>query len=105
MGFSFSLGCDIIINKDKGVSRIHAELTFDATSRRNKSSETSFAIRLKDCSKYGTFVKTDLRTKEKVHDLPNKEKIIKDGDLITFGTDSATYRYSRLVSVMCFFWM
>lgn len=89
------LGCDIIINKDKGVSRIHAELTFDATtSRRNKSppDTSSFVIRVKDCSKYGTFIKTDLVTKDKVHELPNKERILNDGDVITFGTGAATYR-------------
>jgi nijmegen breakage syndrome protein 1 len=109
MGCSFSVGCDIIINKDKGVSRIHAELTFDATtvstSRRNKSSSdtSSFVIRVKDCSKYGTFVKTDLGTKDKVHELSNKEKILQDGDVIAFGTGSAIYRLSLipLVFYLC----
>ncbi|VVA96241.1 unnamed protein product [Arabis nemorensis] len=99
-------GCDIIINKDKGVSRIHAELTFDATSvstsRKKKSSETSFVIRVKDCSKYGTFIKTDLGTKEKVHELPNKEKILKDGDVVTFGTGAANYRLSLIPLVFYF---
>ncbi|KAL1211413.1 Nibrin-like protein [Cardamine amara subsp. amara] len=99
-------GCDIIINKDKGVSRIHAELTLDATavstSRRNKSSETSFVIRVKDCSKYGTFIKTALGTKVKLHELPNKEKILNDGDLISFGTGSATYRVSLIPLVFYF---
>ncbi|KFK37723.1 hypothetical protein AALP_AA3G021200 [Arabis alpina] len=100
-------GCDIIINKDKGVSRIHAELTFDATavstsSRRNKSSETSFVICVKDCSKYGTFIKTDIGTKDKVHELPNKEKFLKDGDVITFGTGAATYRLSLIPLVFYF---
>ncbi|CAL9219329.1 unnamed protein product [Arabidopsis halleri] len=97
-------GCDIIINKDKGVSRIHAELTFDSTtSRRDKSSDTSsFVIRVKDCSKYGTFIKTDLGTKYKVHELPNKEKILQDGDVIAFGTGSATYRLSLIPLVFYF---
>ncbi|CAN7003357.1 unnamed protein product [Brassica rapa subsp. trilocularis] len=99
-------GCDIIINKDKGVSRIHAELTFDATplstSRRNKSPDTSFVIRVKDCSKYGTFIKTDPGTKDKVHELPNKERILSDGDVITFGTGAATYRLSLIPLVFYF---
>ncbi|EOA32263.1 hypothetical protein CARUB_v10015532mg [Capsella rubella] len=100
-------GCDIIINKDKGVSRIHAELTFDATavstSLRNKSSDTSsFVIRVKDCSKYGTFIKTDMGKREKVHELPNKEKILRDGDVLTFGTGSATYRLSLIPLVFYF---
>ncbi|KAJ4865996.1 Nijmegen breakage syndrome 1 protein [Raphanus sativus] len=98
-------GCDIIINKDKGVSRIHAELTFDATtSCRNKSppDTSSFVIRVKDCSKYGTFIKTDLVTKDKVHELPNKERILNDGDVITFGTGAATYRLSLIPLVFYF---
>ncbi|KAF8059769.1 hypothetical protein N665_1224s0012 [Sinapis alba] len=108
-------GCDIIINKDKGVSRIHAELTFDATpplstSRRNKKGSppdttSSFVICLKDCSKYGTFIKTDDSggTKDKVHELPNKERILNDGDVvITFGTGAATYRLSLIPLVFYF---
>ncbi|CAH8309803.1 unnamed protein product [Eruca vesicaria subsp. sativa] len=98
-------GCDIIINKDKGVSRIHAELTFDASTSptRNKSPpDTSFVIRVKDCSKYGTFIKTDLGTKDKVHELPNKERILIDGDVVTFGTGQATYRLSLIPLVFYF---
>ncbi|KAL0900685.1 hypothetical protein Bca101_084646 [Brassica carinata] len=95
-------GCEIIINKDKGVSRIHAELTFDATAARNKSPDASFVIRVKDCSKYGTFIKTDTGTKDKVHELPNKERILSDGDVITFGTGAATYRLSLVPLVFYF---
>uniref|UniRef100_A0A1J3HW75 Nijmegen breakage syndrome 1 protein n=1 Tax=Noccaea caerulescens TaxID=107243 RepID=A0A1J3HW75_NOCCA len=96
-------GCDIIINKDKGVSRIHAELTLESTAVSTSRRNISFVIRVKDCSKYGTFVKTDLGTKDKVHELPNKEKILRDGDIITFGTGAATYRLSLfpLVFYIC----
>lgn len=90
-------GCDIIIKKDKGVSRIHADIIVDAMTSLNplpnKYSKVSSSVRIKDESKYGTFVKSEFGTKEKVHELPNKEKILKDGDMITFGTVNANYRF------------
>ncbi|XP_010549887.1 PREDICTED: nijmegen breakage syndrome 1 protein [Tarenaya hassleriana] len=99
-------GCDIIINKDKGVSRVHAEITFDTmvapTSQQNRSSRTSSNIRIKDCSKYGTFIKSNLGTKDKVHELPNKEAVLRDGDIVTFGTGAATYRFSYIQLVFFF---
>lgn len=58
----------------------------------NKSSKVSSNVRIKDESKYGTFVTSEFGTKEKVNELPNKEKVLKDGDMITFGTINANYR-------------
>ncbi|TXG69821.1 hypothetical protein EZV62_004756 [Acer yangbiense] len=90
-------GCDIIINKDKGVSRIHAEIFVDAmislNPLQNKSSNASSNVRIRDCSKYGTFINNNHGSKEKVHEFPNKETTIKDGDLVSFGTGNATYRF------------
>ncbi|KAI9161243.1 hypothetical protein LWI28_015687 [Acer negundo] len=90
-------GCDIIINKDKGVSRIHAEIFVDAmislNPLQNKSSNASSNVRIRDCSKYGTFINNNHGSKEKVHEFPNKEITIKDGDLVSFGTGNATYRF------------
>lgn len=89
-----NLGCDIIINKDKGVSRIHAELLVDEMiSLQNKSSTVSSKVRIRDASKYGTFVNRSNNIKEKVNEFPNKEMFLKDGDLVSFGTGNATYRY------------
>ncbi|XP_021892000.1 nijmegen breakage syndrome 1 protein isoform X2 [Carica papaya] len=59
----------------------------------NKSSKVSSNVRIKDESKYGTFVTSEFGTKEKVNELPNKEKVLKDGDMITFGTINANYRF------------
>ncbi|CAN4083698.1 unnamed protein product [Withania somnifera] len=91
-------GCDIIVNKDKGVSRIHAEILIDEMSSLDhplkKPSNILSKVRIKDCSKYGTFLNKNLDTKEKVHEFPYKETTLKDGDLVSFGTGNATYRFS-----------
>lgn len=92
----FFVGCDVIVNKDKGVSRIHAEIVVDEMasvgSLQNKSSNISSKVRIRDCSKYGTFIIKNTGSKEKVHECPNKETSLKDGDLVSFGTGNATYR-------------
>ncbi|XP_016455700.2 nibrin homolog [Nicotiana tabacum] len=91
-------GCDVIVNKDKGVSRIHAEIIIDEMSSLDQSlkkpSDISSKVRIRDCSKYGTFLNKNLGLKEKVHEFPNRETMLKDGDLVSFGTGNATYRFS-----------
>ncbi|KAL6959724.1 Mre11 complex subunit Nbs1 [Sarracenia purpurea var. burkii] len=90
-------GCDVIVNKDKGVSRIHAKIVVDAMAclddLQNKSFNVSSKVRIRDCSKYGTFINNNPGSKEKVHEFPNKETILKNGDLVSFGTGNATYRF------------
>ncbi|XP_021297903.1 nijmegen breakage syndrome 1 protein isoform X1 [Herrania umbratica] len=89
-------GCDIIVHKDKGVSRIHADIIVDDMT---KSSQ----VRIKDLSKYGTLVNKNLSSKKKVHEFPNKETSLEDGDRLSFGTGNATYRfcYFPLVFYIC----
>ncbi|GKV20358.1 hypothetical protein SLEP1_g30495 [Rubroshorea leprosula] len=90
-------GCDVIISKDKGVSRIHAEIIVEEMISLNplesNPSLVSSKVQIKDCSKYGTFVNKNLGLKAKVHELPNKEATLKDGDLVSFGTGNANYRF------------
>lgn len=90
------VGCDIIINKDKGVSRIHAEIIVDemicVDHLRKRLSHAPSKVRIRDCSKYGTFISNNLGSKEKVHEFANKESILNDGDLVAFGTGNAKYR-------------
>lgn len=90
-------GCDVTISKDKGASRVHAEIIVDAMQSfdclKKRSSKLPSRVRIKDCSKYGTFIGRNDGPKEKVHEYPNKETELKDGDLISFGTGSATYRF------------
>ncbi|GMN51353.1 hypothetical protein TIFTF001_020492 [Ficus carica] len=91
-------GCDIIITKDKGVSRVHADIIVDALTSSNplpsKSSSLSFKVRIRDCSKYGTFINKNLGSMEKVHEFPNKETSLADGNLLSFGTGNANYKLS-----------
>ncbi|XP_024973759.1 nijmegen breakage syndrome 1 protein isoform X2 [Cynara cardunculus var. scolymus] len=91
-------GCDIIVNKDKGVSRVHAEIVIDTMVSMDNMNEKlavkSSKIRIKDCSKYGTFIKKPHGSKEKVNELPRKETTLDDADLVSFGTGTATYRFS-----------
>ncbi|KAK6127501.1 hypothetical protein DH2020_038745 [Rehmannia glutinosa] len=91
-------GCDIIINKDKGVSRVHAEIIIDEMicmdHLQKRHLTNSSKVRIRDCSKYGTFINQNLGSKEKVHEFPNKETMLKDGDLVAFGTGNAKYRFS-----------
>ncbi|WCJ25085.1 nijmegen breakage syndrome 1 [Euphorbia peplus] len=87
-------GCDVIITKDKGVSRVHAEIVVDDMTFLNPKSNRSSGVRVRDCSKYGTFINNHLGSKQKVHEFPNKEITLNDGDLVSFGTGNATYRFS-----------
>lgn len=90
-------GCDVIINKDKGVSRIHAEIVVDTMTSVNppktNRSKMPSKVRIRDCSKYGTFINKNLESQEKVHEFRNKETSLKDGDMVSFGTGNATYRF------------
>ncbi|XVF80764.1 hypothetical protein PTKIN_Ptkin15bG0101500 [Pterospermum kingtungense] len=89
-------GCDIIIHKDKGISRNHAHIIFDEMTE-------SSQVRVEDLSKYGTFINKNLSSNKKVHEFPNKETSLVDGDLLSFGTGNATYRfcYVPLVFYIC----
>ncbi|MBA0655450.1 hypothetical protein Goklo_007930, partial [Gossypium klotzschianum] len=51
-------GCDIIIHKDKGVSRIHAHIMVDEMTQ-------SCQVRIRDLSKYGTFINKNLSSNKK----------------------------------------
>lgn len=101
-------GCDVTLN-DKGVSRIHAEIIVDAMESlepiENRSSTCVSKVRIRDCSKYGTYIVKNSSIKERVDDCPGKEKYLKDGDLVKFGTGELTYRFSYvpLIFYLCNF--
>lgn len=92
----YSAGCDLTIAKDKGVSRIHAEILVDAmiplNSHNSHLSNICSKVRISDCSKYGTFVRRNSGLKEKLHELSKKEASLCDGDVVSFGSGNATYR-------------
>lgn len=93
----------MIVTKDKGVSRVHAEIVVNAMNLLNpqpkERSHLSPSILIRDCSKYGTFISKNVGLKQKVHELPNKETALEDGDLVSFGTGSATYKYVIYLSM------
>ncbi|CAI8586006.1 unnamed protein product [Vicia faba] len=89
-------GCDVIVTKDKGVSRVHAEIVVNAMNMSNRLPN----VQLRDCSKYGTFVSKNVGLKKKVHELPNKETALHDGDLVSFGTGSATYKFCHVPLIL-----
>lgn len=90
-------GCDVIITKDKGVSRVHAEIVIKAMTALNalpnEHSGMSSSVLIRDCSKYGTFISKNVEPRKKVHELPNKETTLEDGNIVSFGTGNAIYRY------------
>ncbi|XP_058748017.1 nibrin homolog [Vicia villosa] len=89
-------GCDVIVTKDKGVSRVHAEIVVNTMNTSNPLPN----VQIRDCSKYGTFVSKNIGLKKKVHELPNKETALHDGDLVSFGTGSATYKFRHVPLIL-----
>ncbi|XP_039010410.1 nijmegen breakage syndrome 1 protein-like [Hibiscus syriacus] len=63
----------------------------------------SSQVTIKDLSKYGTFINKNLTSNKKVHQFPNKQTSLEDGDLLSFGTGNATLRFSYvpLVFYIC----
>ncbi|KAJ4838552.1 hypothetical protein Tsubulata_024636 [Turnera subulata] len=61
------MSCDVIVTKDKGVSRIHAYIVVDdmsSWSSRQTSSYLHSRVQIRDCSKYGTFINKNTVSKE-----------------------------------------
>lgn len=94
----------MIITKDKGVSRVHAEIIVNTMNLVNplpdEHSPLSPGIHIRDCSKYGTFISKNVGPKKKVHELPNKETALEDGDLVSFGTGTASYKYANYLFIV-----
>jgi nijmegen breakage syndrome protein 1 len=90
-----SIDCTIIIQTDRTVSRLHAEIKLDLINKPGNSTKCpQETITLKDLSKFGSFVNRTVGSKP-VFSLPDKEISLNDGDLLTFGTDSSSFRYSK----------
>lgn len=96
--------CAVAIQTDKTISRVHAEIIVEAASSWNAlqcfSSVPSPEICLKDLSKFGTFVNKEICSKP-VFSLANKETILSNGDLITFGTNNSTFRLNFVPFLFC----
>ncbi|XP_011624625.1 nijmegen breakage syndrome 1 protein isoform X1 [Amborella trichopoda] len=92
-------GCDIIIQTDRTISRVHAEIIVDLMSSwdpsQSKSSNLPSNVSLLDLSKFGTFINKNTESKP-VFSFPNKVTTLRNGDLITFGTGDASFRFSYI---------
>ncbi|KAH9625604.1 hypothetical protein KSS87_017079 [Heliosperma pusillum] len=87
-------GCDVTVGNDKGVSRVHAEILVEEMEPFDSlSSGPSTKVRIRDCSKYGTLIGRGSHVKERVHECPGREMYLKDGDLVSFGTGTVTFRF------------
>ncbi|KAL5721343.1 Mre11 complex subunit Nbs1 [Ranunculus cassubicifolius] len=71
--------------------------SLDPLQRRSTSFSSN--VRIKDLSKYGTFINKKTGVKSKVSEYTNKEAPLKDGDLLSFGTGNATYRFSYVLLI------
>lgn len=80
---SFFAECDITVQTDTAVSRLHAEIIFDEVDQS--------CVRVVDRSKFGTWINKELGAKA-VRLRENQEAMINDGDLVSFGTGNATFR-------------
>eukprot|EP01018_Ginkgo_biloba_P011690 Gb_19226 [translate_table: standard] len=96
--------CAVTIQTDKTISRVHAEITLEAASSWNSlqcfSNIPYPEIRLRDVSKFGTFINKETGSKP-IFSLANRETMLKNGDVITFGTNNTTFRLSYVPFLFC----
>ncbi|KAL5230321.1 hypothetical protein ABZP36_029097 [Zizania latifolia] len=96
--------CDVIVQTDTSISRVHAEIAVEkmvAWDPHSGAPASPSYVRVVDRSKYGTFVNKVKGTQgSRLH--KDEDVMLTDGDTVTFGTGSATFRLS-FVSIVVFF--
>ncbi|XP_031493565.1 nibrin homolog isoform X2 [Nymphaea colorata] len=90
--------CDVIIEKDRTISRIHADVIIDWDPLQIKLHGHSKVL-LTDHSKFGTFINNESGSKP-IFSLPNKQVNLKDGDRVSFGTGNAAFRFCFIPFLM-----
>ncbi|KAG0473301.1 hypothetical protein HPP92_015158 [Vanilla planifolia] len=88
--------CDIVVQMDTAVSRLHAEVIVDKMVSHDLcflgQKTPNSHVKIKDYSKYGTFVNKELGPMSTR--LRHSEEVkLKEGDTVTFGTGNATFRF------------
>ncbi|KAH0456210.1 hypothetical protein IEQ34_014117 [Dendrobium chrysotoxum] len=88
--------CDIIVQMDPSVSRLHAEIVVDQMISSEifhaGSTKSNSHVRIRDSSKFGTFVNKELGPKA-VRLCQGEEATLIEGDIVTFGTGNASFRF------------
>ncbi|KAJ1295091.1 hypothetical protein BS78_01G197000 [Paspalum vaginatum] len=96
--------CDVIVQSDTSISRVHAEIVIEkmvAWDPHSGAPSSPSHVRVVDRSKYGTFVNKVHGTQgSRLH--KDENVMLSDGDNVTFGTGSATFRLS-FVPIVAFF--
>ncbi|CAL4925551.1 unnamed protein product [Urochloa decumbens] len=96
--------CDIIVQADTSISRVHAEIAIEkmvAWDPHSGGPASPSYVRVVDRSKYGTFVNKVHGTQgSRLH--KDEDVMLTDGDAVTFGTGNATFRLS-FVPIVAFF--
>lgn len=91
----FFVDCDVVVQTDTSISRVHAEIVLDKMISQDPSgsmiSSGFSGVRIIDRSKFGTVVNKELGA-DATRLKKNQEAMLKDGNFVTFGTGSATFR-------------
>lgn len=91
---SSTTDCDIIVQTDTSISRVHAEIATEkmvAWDPHSGAPASPSFVRVIDRSKYGTFVNKVHGTQgSRLH--KDEDMMLTDGDAVTFGTGNATFR-------------
>lgn len=96
-------GCDII-QTDTSMSRVHAEIAVEkmvAWDPQSGAPASPSCVSLVDRSKYGTFV-NKVQGTQGSRLRKDEDVMLTDGDTLTFGTGSTTFRFS-FVPIVVFF--
>ncbi|XP_064965488.1 nibrin homolog isoform X1 [Musa acuminata AAA Group] len=95
--------CDVVVQTDTSISRVHAEIVLDKMISQDPSgsmiSSGFSGVRIIDRSKFGTVVNKELGS-DATRLKKNQEAMLKDGNFVTFGTGSATFRLSYVPFVI-----
>ncbi|XP_036395406.1 nibrin isoform X2 [Megalops cyprinoides] len=83
--------CEVLLQNDQSISRIHAHLT---VSSPNGSQNEPATLTLKDSSKYGTFVNGERLANE-------APKVLRSGDRVTFGVFLSKFHVVYEPLVVC----
>jgi hypothetical protein len=89
--------CYMTIQRDKTISRLHANLiTEEAKAPKSEINDVAdiprMTLRVHDLSKFGTFVNKQPGSKP-LTSAPGCEAALNDGDVVTFGTKKTSFRY------------
>lgn len=86
--------CDVIVQTDTSISRVHAEIVVEkmvAWDPQSGAPANPSYVRVVDRSKYGTFFNKVQGTQgSRLH--KDEDAMLADGDTVTFGTGNATFR-------------